>query len=342
MDRRVAPQLAILDRVPDGLLTVAPTDLHTVLTGPTLIHLPGQRPQPLFVAVLLHGNENTGLAAMQEVLRTYSARPLPRALSLFIGNVAAARLDLRRLDDEPDYNRVWPGSELPDHPLHAVMAAVVDEMRLRSVFASIDIHNNTGLNPHYACVNRVAPPFLHLARLFSRTLVHFERPRGVQSAAFAALCPAVTVECGRPSVHENAARAAEFIDACLHLSHFPDHPVPQHDIALYHTVATVTVPDAVDFCIGPGEAEVCFGADLDTLNFRDLPAGWPLARVRGTGLKLQVSDEHGHDVTAAFLASRDGELALRRAVTPAMLTRDTRVIRQDCLGYFMERLDYQP
>ncbi len=341
MDRRLAPRLEVLDHIPDGLLAVAPIDLHTVVPGPTLIHLPGQRAEPLFVAVLLHGNENTGLTAMQEVLRS-SGRPLPRSLSLFIGNVPAARLGVRRLDDEPDYNRVWPGSELPEHPLHTVMATVVDEMRARRVFASLDIHNNTGLNPHYACLNRVTAPFLHLARLFSRTVVYFERPLGVQSTAFATLCPAVTVECGKPGVRANAEHAAGFIDACLHLSHFPDHAVPKHDVDLYHTVATVTVPDAVDFCVGAGSAQVCFRDDLETLNFRDLPAGWPLARVRGSGLKLQVSDQQGRDVSTTYLEAEGDRLALRQAVTPAMLTKDARVIRQDCLGYFMERFAYQP
>jgi len=43
-------------------------------------------------------------------------------------------------------------------------------------FASIDIHNDTELNPHYACVTRLEPQFIALARLFSRTIVHFERP----------------------------------------------------------------------------------------------------------------------------------------------------------------------
>jgi hypothetical protein len=342
MDPVVRPRLEVLQNVPDGLLEVAPAELHRVLPGPTLIHVPGLRPEPLFVAVLLHGNETTGFRALQEVLRHYGGRRLPRALSFFVGNVAAARHNLRRLDHEPDYNRVWPGSELPVHPLHGVMATVVAEMRARRVFASLDIHNNTGLNPHYGCVNRVTAPFLHLARVFSRTVVYFERPLGVQSAAFAPLCPAVTVECGKPGIPENAVHAAEFIDACLHLSHFPDHPVPKQDIDLYHTVATVTVPRVVDFCIGPGDAEVRFDDDLESLNFRDLPAGWPLARVRGPGLKLHVSDEHGHDVTAQFLGVEGDELVLRRAVTPAMLTRDVRVIRQDCLCYLMERLAYQP
>jgi hypothetical protein len=252
--------------------------------------------------------------------------------------VQAARYDLRRLEHEPDYNRVWPGTEQPDHPLRAMMATVVDEMRARAVFASVDIHNNTGLNPHYACVNRLEPTFLHLARLFSRTVVHFERPLGVQSAAFAPLCPAVTVECGKSGIVENADHAAEFVEACMHLSGIPDHPLSRHDLDLYHTVATVTVPDSVPFCVGPGDAEVCLRADLESLNFRDLDAGCPLARLEGPGVKLQVWDDRGRDVSASFLRVRNGVLELNRAATPAMLTTNERVIRQDCLGYLMERL----
>ena len=79
-----------------------------------------------------------------------------------------------------------------------MMREVVEQMRARGVFASVDIHNNTGINPHYGCVNRLEAPFLHLAALFSRIVVYFKRPLGVQSAAFAQLCPSVTVECGKP------------------------------------------------------------------------------------------------------------------------------------------------
>jgi succinylglutamate desuccinylase len=330
------------DSLPDGVLDLPAGRLHEALPGPSLIHLPGRRPEPLFASVLLHGNEDTGWLAAQSVLRKFQSAELPRAMSLFIGNLEAARAGLRRLDDQPDYNRVWPGGEATQNAEGEVMRQVVDEMRRRRVFASIDIHNNTGLNPHYACVNRLEPAFMQLARLFSRTIVRFERPVGVQSAAFAVLCPAVTVECGKPGIRENANHAAAFVEACLHLSHFPEHPVPKHDVDLYHTVATVNVPEAIDFCIGAGDCELSFSADFDTLNFQDLEAGWPLARVRGPGLKLQVVDHLGRDVSASFLDVSGDVLELKRPVTPAMLTKDGRVIRQDCLGYFMERLTYQP
>jgi hypothetical protein len=342
MDLPAAHRLHLLDHLPGAFLTAEARELHTFLPGPTLIHLPGTRPEPIFVSILLHGNEDTGLKAMQRVLRHHAGRMLPRALSLFIGNVAAARHGLRRLEHEPDYNRVWPGTDEDAHPLTALMESVVDEMRERRVFASVDIHNNTGLNPHYACVNRLDPPFLHLARLFSRIVVWFEVPLGVQSAAFAPLCPAATVECGKPGIAANADHAADFVEGCLHLSHFPEHPVPKHDLDLYHTVALVKVPDAASFCFGDGDAELRFSADIDALNFRDLPQGTPLARVGSQGIGLDVRDTRGRDVSAVFLALEGDALTLQRGVTPAMLTRDARVIRQDCLCYFMERLSYMP
>jgi len=99
--------LTELDYLPNGFLHVEANELHTVLTGPTLIHLPGRRDAPLFVSILLHGNEDTGLKAMQAVLKKYQNQPLPRALSIFVGNIDAARENVRRLEGQLDYNRVW-------------------------------------------------------------------------------------------------------------------------------------------------------------------------------------------------------------------------------------------
>ena len=61
----------------------------------------------MFVSVLLHGNEDTGLAAAQEVLRRHLSRELHRSLLLFVGNVAAAAANVRTLPGQADYNRVW-------------------------------------------------------------------------------------------------------------------------------------------------------------------------------------------------------------------------------------------
>jgi succinylglutamate desuccinylase len=332
-------RLTTLTQVPAPLYEAPVGSLADFLGGPTLIHLPGRHARPLFVSVLLHGNEVTGLHAVQQVLRKYREAPLPRALSILIGNVAAARHEVRRLEGQPDYNRVWPGGESSGSAEAAIMAGVVAQMRARSVFASIDVHNNTGLNPHYACVNRLDRPFLQLATLFSRIVVYFTEPAGVQSAAFAPLCPAVTVECGKPGSAGSAAHAAEFIDAALRLAEFPHHDVAAHDIDLYHTVATVRVPDEVTMSFDGSPADLEFIADLDHLNFRELAPGAPLARV-GTGCQTPVAVPDGDNGNRwrEFLALRDGWLVLDRALMPSMLTCDARVVRQDCLCYLMERL----
>jgi succinylglutamate desuccinylase len=333
--------LTIRSDLPAGFLDASAGGLHQLLPGPALIHLPGRRAQPLFVSVLLHGNEDTGLKAVQAVLGRYQERPLPRALSLFIGNVEAAASGQRYLDGQPDYNRVWPGAETMGLPEHAMTAEVVDAMRGRSVFASIDIHNNTGLNPHYACVNSLAQPFLHLATLFSRIVVYFKRPLGVQSAAFAALCPSVTVECGKPGNESGEAHAARFLEAALHLDHFPAHPVAAHDLDLYHTVGTVKIPDHVSFTFADSAADVRFDPALDHMNFRDLVPGTRFATLAPECRDpVEVWDEHGGQVMQRYFAVEQSELRTLRPVTPAMLTLNERVIRQDCLCYLMERLPY--
>jgi len=327
-----------LDRFPPELLTARPDQLLDLLGGPTLLHLPGRRPAPLFVSVLLHGNEDAGLRAIQLLLSKYQVAELPRALSLFIGNVAAAHHGLRCLDGQPDYNRVWPGGSESGTSEARMMAAVVEVMQKRQVFASIDVHNNTGLNPHYACVNTLDREFLHLAVLFSRIVVFFTEPRGVQSLAFAPLCPSVTIECGKPGSTGSDTHAAEFIEAALHLSDFPLHPVAAHDIDLYHTIATVKIPTEVNFSFDGTPADVMFEPDIDHLNFRELAAGTRIARIDSAcTTPLEVPRAGGNAWLELFDVVND-EIHLKRALMPSMLTLDRRIVRQDCLCYLMERL----
>jgi succinylglutamate desuccinylase len=335
--------LTVIDHIPDGFLDASAANLHQVLPGPTLVHLHGRKPEPLFVSVLLHGNEYSGLTAIQTVLGRYSATKLPRALSIFVGNVQAAALGQRCLDGQPDYNRVWPGADvangLTSTREYAMMAQVVEEMRVRRVFASIDIHNNTGLNPHYGCVNVLQPEFLHLATLFSHTVVYFLRPLGVQSAAFAKICPATTVECGKPGDATAAAHAERLIDAALHLDHFPSKSISASDINLFHTVAVVKIPEAISFGFGKAGADLQLDPAIDHMNFRELAPGTCFGRVAaGTGMPLVALDEDGSDVTSQYFGIRDGELRVTRFTMPSMLTLDERIIRQDCLCYLMERI----
>ncbi len=330
--------LNILEAIPEGLLSATHTELFDLLGGPTLIHLKGRRETPLFISVLLHGNEDTSFYALQKLLLKYQERELPRALSIFIGNVEAAKHNRRRLDGQPDYNRVWPGCEELDivSPEQAVMQTIYNEMKERNVFASIDIHNNTGLNPHYGCINKLDNAFFHLAAMFSRITVYFIRPKGVQSLAFSELCPAITLECGKIGERHSIDHALEFIEACLNLSEHPQHPISSHDIDLFHTVASVRISPNSHFGFDSVNCDLNFSNDLEYLNFRELPSGSRFGFCNSLE-HIEVIDEAGDIVTEQFFKIVDGELQITRPLMPSMLTRDAQVIRQDCLCYLMER-----
>lgn len=331
-----------LAELPEGLLDLPPDGLHQCLGGPTLLELPGRREPRLFVSVLMHGNEITGWEAVRRLLRAYEPgggdRPLPRAMTIFIGNTAAAERGLRHLPEQADFNRVWPGSDLPPTPEHALMREVIDVLAEGELFASVDVHNNTGLNPLYACINVIENEALHLAAMFGRTVVYFTRPRGVASMALAALGPAVTLECGKSGQAHGVERVVEYLEACLNLSEHPAQPIAPHDIDLFHTVATVRIPASQPFGFGEFGDGLRLLDDLDHLNFRELPAGTAFGWAEhGARLPLQVRDEANQDVAERYFQLRDGVLRTRCPVMPSMLTRDERVIRQDCLCYLMER-----
>lgn len=329
------------EEFPSSLLDVAARDLWQHLPGPSLFEIPGRDPRPLFVSALLHGNEDTGWTAIQQVLRQHADRPLPRRMILFIGNIEAAKANVRTLDNQTDYNRAWPGTRYPEAAEAALMREVVEYVKAAQPFASIDIHNNTGNNPHYACVNALDESFLHLARLFSRTVVFFTRPVGVQSAALAQICPAVTVECGVPGTPAATDHAAQFVDAALNLSEFPEHPVPDHDIDLLQTAVILRVPPDASFTYNSDDADFRFIAELDHLNFAELEPGTKLGRLGGNAdRRLAVVPGAEFDAQAeSYIDYPDGEIQLARTAIPAMLTLDPRAVRLDCLGYLMHRIN---
>ncbi len=340
IDKKI--MLCELDHLPSGLLDLDASQLEGRLGGPTLIHLMGRREPALFVSVLMHGNETVGWEAVRGLLRKYApgggGRALPRAMSLFIGNVSAAARGVRYLEGQPDYNRVWPGCETDGSVEHQMMRQVVDTMAHRRIFASVDLHNNTGFNPHYACINQIDNRFLHFATLFGRTVVYFIHPCGVQSMAMAKLAPSVILECGKVGQVRGVDHAREYLEACLHLSEHPLYPVPEHDIDLFHVEAIVKVPEGLSFGFGGDGLDIEFAEDMDHLNFRELPAGTMFGRVRPrAGLGVTVCDEWGEDVTGRYFELNEGMLCLRFPVMPSMLTVDYEVVRQDCLCYLMER-----
>jgi succinylglutamate desuccinylase len=324
------------DFLPPGLLEAKAEQLLDLLGAPTLIHLEGKNRQPLFISTLLHGNETTGFQAIQQLLQACAKRPLPRSISLFIGNVGAAAVNQRRLDSQPDYNRIWPGSNHADCAETDMMKTVSNIMRKRKPFASIDVHNNTGRNPHYACVNILNPHCLQVAGMFSDTVVYFTNPKGVQSSAFSDFCPAVVLECGQSGEADGIAHSRDYIQSVLELEKIPgDHPA---HINLFHTVARITVPEMYSLGAG-GDTDIHLSHELENRNFDELNAGSVFAGINANSdAHLLVTNESNEDVSDEYLEISDNRIVLKKNVTLSMYTTDERAIRNDCLCYLMEQI----
>lgn len=324
------------DTLPNGLLEADATELKRLLGSPTLIHLPGEKREPLFICTLLHGNETTGFYAIQRLLKQYPNKPLPRAVSIFIGNVDAAAVAQRRLDQQPDYNRIWPGTHHDDCAETDMMKTIANIMYKRKTFASIDIHNNTGLNPHYACVNILNPHCIQLAGMFGTTVVYFTSPKGVQSAAFSDFCPAVVLECGQSGQADGVTHSTRYLQAVLNTDKLPSEH-PSH-INLFHTVARVTVPEI--FSLGTdNNADIHLSYDLENMNFEQLGTGSIFAGLKPESeAHLVVTNESSEDITSEFFEIADSKIVLRKNATLSMYTTNERAIRQDCLCYLMEQI----
>ncbi|MFU8816640.1 MAG: succinylglutamate desuccinylase/aspartoacylase family protein [Pseudomonadales bacterium] len=328
-------QLRRFQHAPPGLAECAATELAGFLGGPALVHVQGRRDPPLLVSVLLHGNEQSGWNGVRRLLDR--AVELPRSLLLFIGNVAAAAANLRTLPHQQDYNRIWRGASGAEG---ALAREVLDLLTHRPLFAALDLHNNTGHNPHYSVLTDLNADNLGLAYLFSEKAVYVEEPDTVMTRAIADRHPALAVELGPIGDPRCDDRAHDFVSRCLALDAIPAADATA--LELYRAEVRVHVADEAPFSFaGDGlDTPLVLTSGVEGVNFHPLAAGTEFGAANSPVAQLlRVLDANHQDVTDSYFERRDGSIVLRQPVVPAMYTTDPLVIRQDCLCYFMKRME---
>ncbi len=219
----------------------------------------------LFISILLHGNEFSGLQIMQEILKKYQTTDgykLPRSIWLFIGNVDAAQMGVRLRDGQIDFNRAWPGTPDPTSDTAILIQEVMNIITQDELFASLDLHNNTGQNPPYGCISVVNEKNKYLSSFFNHIAMVFQSPKGVSTMAFDDICPAITLECSTPGNEPAIKRAFELIDDLMHMDHFPEKPLPAHDLQLVKNSATIKINADVTFCFEDDEYSDTLAIDL--------------------------------------------------------------------------------
>lgn len=330
----VKVKLNIVHEFPEELYHLDIKKVHQVLGGPTLIHLKGKRDDTLFLSTLLHANEVTSYLVLQKLMNKYRDVELPRDILIFIGNTFAAERGLRHLPGQVDYNRIWESGDLPEK----LMAMEIFEYaKKQNLFASIDVHNNTGKNPLYGCVNVVREDFLNLAAHFGEHTVYFTEPHNVQSMAFSKVCPSTTIETGLPGDPIGVEAAFEYVDYILNSTQLTPS-LKRDNSKVYHTLARMKVSEnaRIDFQdLKDSEADLSLIEDIDERNFEMIPKDTHLGYAKDFS-KIRVEGNDGTDLSEHFLRCENGEILTSRLFIPSMFTKDIYVMKEDCLGYVME------
>ena len=323
-----------LHGLPEGFFDISSTEIRSLFPNPALIHLDGEGPDYLFISILLHGNEYTGLKVMQRLLAKYT-KGLPRPILLFVGNVRAAEQNRRFLPGQVDYNRCWPGTDMEPNTTSQMMQRVVEIAHGLPLFAAIDIHNNTGNNPHYACITDASLQNQNLAARFNRVGIVFHH-KGVSTMAFDGICPAVTLECGLPGEPQGIDHACRFVEDMLTLDELPTDQPTRQALHLVESHLTLNIPDHVSVAFDPAaDADLRFENDFEDRNFTLFDPQQVFGYTR-VARPLSITDTNGHDVTDEILRVEEGKIYLNNTLMPAMITQDKLVIRQDCLCHLLQ------
>ena len=231
------------------MLDAAPEELLGLLGGPALLHLhagpdgsPG-RCGALFASVLLHGNETSGWYAVRRLLRDFPAPP--RDLLILIGNVEAAAGGVRTLPGQQDFNRMWQEPE-------GIAQEVLHHLAEIPLLAVVDLHNNTGSNPHYSVLTDFSAGSRGLAALFGDTAVYIEEPATVLTRAFSPHTPNVALELGPVTDKEAARRGYDYLRDLLQLDGIPE--APSGNARLFRTLARAHLGDGVRFAFANRES----------------------------------------------------------------------------------------
>lgn len=328
-------KLNYFENISPNFLNIKFDNIWELYDSPSLIHIKGRDEEAIFISILLHGNETSGLLAVQNILK--KIKELPRSIYLFIGNVAAARNNVRYLKGQEDYNRIWMEGDGPEFKIAAELLNILSNKKL---FCAVDIHNNNGKNPFYACINRKDQSFYQLAGAFSEKMVYFETPKGTLSMAMANFCPSVTLECGPVGDLEGIDKCQNYLERLL-FTEAIEHLADTENYKVYEVNAKMLVPNEIEIVIGNRVLEscLCLPKELESWNFLNKEKGSLFAYNGSESFTLDVLNVKGENVVDQYFSLNSGIISFKKNCIPSMLTSSPSIIKQDCLGYLMEEIE---
>ena len=320
-------KLTLRDSIGRDELECEAKNLHALLENPTIFDLSNGYPAS-FISVLLHGNEVTGWDAIRRYISTQDMSKPCNSMVLYVGNVEAAATNQRLLAQQMDFNRIWCGGNRPEHEHAEKVVGYLREIKPR--FA-LDIHNNSGLNPHYSVITHATIDCLFHARKFSDIALLAPKPHSVITRRLNELCPSITIEVGLSGEQDSLDRTLEYLD---YVANNDASTIERpNDLSVFRTIASMQIESSgsANFCTFPD-----LNADLQRLNFSLVPAGTYLTKTLNDDWTIKVYDNDDNDETQRYLDVNHSQVRFQQSVFMAMFTLNKQNAYQDCVCYFLE------
>ncbi|GGA87605.1 hypothetical protein GCM10011369_32100 [Neiella marina] len=308
------------------------------LQQPTLIVQQGRDTtrNRLFVT-LLHGNEPSGLTAIQRWLQ--SAQQPAVNCYFFIGAVEAARHDphfsVRHFAELRDLNRCFygPFDDVPGKIAEQLLT-LMTEIEPEAV---LDVHNTSGSGPSFAVSFSACPKHIALASLFTERLLLTETRLGALMELTSEHRPIVTIECGGAIDPQSARVAWEGLKRFASDNQVLEEPPHDWNMEVLSDPIRITLTaDAhIAYAEQPcHEADITLPPDVEHFNFGRLQPGTVMAHLKTAGLNCIVAtDSAGRNRTNELFEVREHHLMNRIGLKFFMITSNPVIAKSDCLCY---------
>lgn len=329
----------IKNQLPTELLMNPPNLAYQMIDDLSVFHLKGEFNEPLVISTLLHGNETSGFEALRLLMCKYENKPLPRDIILVFGNIQAARLGIRQLKGQVDFNRIWDQGESDEH---LKTRKILQYLQTQNLFAAIDLHNTSGKNPYYVAIDQLSHRTIALAQFISDRIVYFKEPHSVFSAALAEFCPSITFEAGLSGNLEIINYIAGFLDEILNMKSLPQISAHKKQVQILHSYGRICIPENTEFVFGENSACLSIDKNLDRHNFELVHPGTVFAQ-NARDIQFIVLDENSQNIASSYFKNENGILTTTQEFIPSLITTHPEIAKDDVLGYIMksEVLDFR-
>jgi hypothetical protein len=149
----------------------------------------------------------------------------------------------------------------------------------------------------------------------------------------------VTIEAGLPGKEEGISTVCHYIKTVIELEAFNENFDP-FTVDVFHTIGRIMVEAecSIDFDDNKeSSSDLSLSPTIDENNFEIVPKlthfGFAknLESIKAINNKDQV-------ITDDIFCLSEGSLQSNRIFIPAMFTKDIFIMKEDCMGYIMERL----